>query len=767
MPLYSTDSRSGLGKRKFERSPKIILVTNAADVRSIPREIRGMVRDERRIIRDFPEWLRSESDACLLWYSGDRFLEGSAADLLKALHSPNRRSFVVVNTPCVQEVPFVTVQPRIFVKPASIDRWSFQVRIENDGIPAIPSVENSSQQPEAWAKLLEAVSAEKTKPGAGVEPLLGLWESRRKHSDVIGALALRNLVAAMLQLQETANARKFLEAGGKLYPTYAEVHYLAALLAVREQRFGEASPHLVRAKSCGTALPGSGGENSYRCDWLFGMLAARVGSERAAFEHFLAGVRCNPPFEPSLTELLKLCLPRSVIENHQYEFTRAVRGNPAVRTRIVEFLSRHGASDAARRIAQLGSLDTEISGIVKNDAPNTTVVLQDAVRPDVDRGCARVSKLTVGVVLEGPIFEHSSLGRITREIARALLSQGQEVRLEASTPGVFPSHLFADGKVLAQCINKGLQQTNLTIRHQWPPSFRRPATGKLAVILPWEYGGVPRVWIEQIQRNVDELWVPSNFVRDIVVRNGVRPEDVFVVPNGYDPRIFKPDGASLRPQGSRGFIFLFVGGAISRKGVDLLLDAYKAAFDASESVTLVLLVSGSTGAYQHNSLIPEIRAAATDPKRAPILPIFETIDDSTLASLYRGCDAFVLPYRGEGFGMPILEAMACAKPVIATAEGPTKDFCDEANSYLVSANAELVLDKPPPLGPLAGTFTWFEPSFLELVKALRHVWENREEAKAKGCAAAGSVRRFTWQSVTEQYVARIRRLCDLPVGDDH
>ena len=206
---------------------------------------------------------------------------------------------------------------------------------------------------------------------------------------------------------------------------------------------------------------------------------------------FLAGVR-GATRRSSLRSrnLLKLCLPRSVIiENHQYEFTRAARGNPAVRTRIVEFLSRHGASDAARRIAQLGSLDTEISGIVKNDAPNTTVVLQDAVRPDVDRGCARVSKLTVGVVLEGPIFEHSSLGRINREIARALLSQKQEVRLEASTPGVFPSHLFTDGKVLAQCINKGLQQTNLTIRHQWPPSFRRPATGKLAVILPWEYGG--------------------------------------------------------------------------------------------------------------------------------------------------------------------------------------------------------------------------------------------------------------------------------------
>ena len=725
-----------------------------------------MVRDERRIIRDFREWSRSESDACLLWFSGDRLLEGSAADLLKALHSPNRRSFVIVNTPCVEYVPFVTVQPRIFVKPASIDHWSFQIRIENDAMPATPSVEDSSHQFEPWAKLVEAVSTEKAKPGTGVERLLALWESRDNIPDVVGALAMRNLVAAMLQHQEFANAGKFLEAAGKLYPTYAEVHYLAALLAVRDERFAEALPHLERGKSCGITFPGSGGENSYRCDWLSGMLFARVGSNRVAFRHFLAGVRCTPLFEPSLTELLKLQLSRSVIESHQYEFTRVARVNPRLRTGISEFLSRHGASDAARRIAQFASIDADVSGTVKGDAANVTTALDDPTRSEIDRSRVVVSKQTLGVVLEGPIFEHSSLGRINREIARALLSQEHEVRLEASTPGVFPSHLFTDGKVLEEYINREIRQTNLTIRHQWPPSFRRPATGKLAVILPWEYGGVPRVWIEQIRQNVDELWVPSSFVRDIVVRNGVRPECVFVVPNGYDPRIFNPDGASLRPRGSRGFIFLFVGGAIPRKGVDLLLDAYRAAFDASESVTLVLLVSGSTGAYQHNSLIPEIRAAATDPKRAPILPIFETIDDATLASLYRGCDAFVLPYRGEGFGMPILEAMACAKPVITTAEGPAKDFCNEANSYLVPARVELVLDKPPPLGPLAGSLTWFEPSFLELVKTLRHVWEKRDEAQAKGRVAASSVRRFSWENMTGQYLTRIQHLCSLRVGDD-
>ena len=103
-------------------------------------------------------------------------------------------------------------------------------------------------------------------------------------------------------------------------------------------------------------------------------------------------------------------------------------------------------------------------------------------------------------------------------------------------------------------------------------------------------------------------------------------------------------------------------------------------------------------------MLPQIQAAATNRTLPPVLPILETVDDLVLAGLYRGADALVLPYRGEGFGMPLVEAMACGKPVITTADGPAKDFCDESNSYLVSATADMVLvtDPPPPLGPIAG-----------------------------------------------------------------
>jgi glycosyltransferase involved in cell wall biosynthesis len=763
VPLDSIDSRSGRLKHKFDRTPRISLITDATDIRAIPREIRALARDERRLFRDFSEWWRSKgnSDAALVWFVGERLLEGDTRGLLKSLHSHDCRSFVVVNTPCVDEVPFLTIQPRVFANAASIEHRSFRTRIESNATPATGTMVDTRRPVEPWAKLLEAISSEKTKQGTGVELLLCLWQSRYELPDVVAALALRNLVAVMLQYRESANARKFLEAGVKLYPTYAELHYLAALLAIRERRLVEARPFLERAKSCGVVFPGSGGENGYRCDWLLGVLAARAGDARRAFQYFLAGVKCNPLFEPSLTELLKLRLPRAMIESQQYAFTRAARLNSHMATRILEYLSTHGVYDAARRITQTIPLEPSQRISLENQPADSTAPLPTVAQPADDKNSRRNVKQAISIAFEGPFFEYSSLARVNREIALALLSSEEfEVRLETSSPAAQSPRLLPDGIKLTPSVHRRLHQTNLTIRHQWPPNFRRPPTGKLAVILPWEYGGAPRVWIEQIRQNVDELWVPSNFVREVFIRNGVPSERVVVIPNGYDPKIFTTEGPSSRPQGSRDFVFLFVGGVIRRKGVDLLLHAFEAAFDPSESVTLVFLISGSAGAYQHNSLLPEIQAAVTNPKQPPVLSIFETVDDLVLAGLYRGANVFVLPYRGEGFGMPLVEAMACGKPVITTAGGPAKEFCDHSNSYLVPATADLVFEPRPPLGPIAGGLTWFEPDFFELVATLRHVFENRQEVAAKGQAAAKSVRHLTWENATKLYADRIRRLCD-------
>jgi glycosyltransferase involved in cell wall biosynthesis len=137
----------------------------------------------------------------------------------------------------------------------------------------------------------------------------------------------------------------------------------------------------------------------------------------------------------------------------------------------------------------------------------------------------------------------------------------------------------------------------------------------------------------------------------------------------------------------------------------------------------------------------------------------DPLDDKTMASLYRGCDTLVLPYRGEGFGLPLLEAQACGTPVITCKNGPAHEFCSEKFSYFISSSEVPVAEEPPPLGSMAGAFTWFEPDVEELIKAMRYVCAHPHEAAEKGRKAAEAVKRnYTWRAVTRRYHARIKAL---------
>ena len=206
-------------------------------------------------------------------------------------------------------------------------------------------------------------------------------------------------------------------------------------------------------------------------------------------------------------------------------------------------------------------------------------------------------------------------------------------------------------------------------------------------------------------------------------------------------------------------MFLFAGGAIRRKGVDLLLEAYQEAFHPGDDVTLVFLDLSSHGFYTHNSLVENVWKFARNPKRPHVLLLTKQLTDTNLASLYRGCDVFVLPYRAEGFGMPLAEAMACGKPVITTGLGPAPEFCDEQTSYLIPAEIALCPDDPPNLGELTGPFTWFEPDPKALVATLRQVYENRQEAARKGQLAAQKIAAsHNWARITSMYLDRVRTL---------
>jgi glycosyltransferase involved in cell wall biosynthesis len=299
---------------------------------------------------------------------------------------------------------------------------------------------------------------------------------------------------------------------------------------------------------------------------------------------------------------------------------------------------------------------------------------------------------------------------------------------------------------------------DVEVRHQWPPDLRPASSGRLAVIQPWEFGAVPADWIARMRENVDEVWVPSEFTRGMYVSSGLDADRVHVVPNGVDLSRFGPDGPrfDLGLPGET-LKLLFVGGFISRKGPDVLLDAYARAFAGREDVTLVVKDFGASSVYRSAD-----RSALTDwvteHRLPPIVHIEDELSDEEMAALYRACDVLVHPYRGEGFGMPVLEAMACGLPVVVTGGGPTDEFCpDDAGWRIRSSVVHFPEDRAGEFDT-AGRPWMLEPDADHLVELLREAACDTDVRRARGEAGARAVRSMSWEAVGERYAERLRAL---------
>jgi glycosyltransferase involved in cell wall biosynthesis/tetratricopeptide (TPR) repeat protein len=359
----------------------------------------------------------------------------------------------------------------------------------------------------------------------------------------------------------------------------------------------------------------------------------------------------------------------------------------------------------------------------------------------------------------GSFLDFGSLSHVNRELARAL-ADGEEVRLLCvNSTGVSDSSMIP--KELRQ-LASGLSgrpsaDSQITVRHSWPPDWKRPHSGKLVVIQPWEFGSLPQVWVAQA-KNVDEFWVPSEYVRRVYVESGVPAEKVTVVPNGIDPERFRAKVPPMKLATEKKFKFLFVGGTIFRKGPDLLLKAFLDNFTAADDVCLVIKDFGGKTVYAGQTFESQINAAKSQPNAPEILYLNEELPPESLPGLYSACDTFVLPYRGEGFGLPVLEAMACGLPVIVTAGGATDDFVRDAFAWRIPATRLNFGDEVSGL-KLVNPGWLLNPDPAALGRFLREAFANPGETHKRGQLAAAHARQsYSWKSAATIAAQRIHEL---------
>lgn len=216
-------------------------------------------------------------------------------------------------------------------------------------------------------------------------------------------------------------------------------------------------------------------------------------------------------------------------------------------------------------------------------------------------------------------------------------------------------------------------------------AFQYPGT------IPWKYGVYMRWLIRRVVRAATRVITDStsvgNSVRDIL---GAPAERVDVVPLGVAERFRDPGpavvDATARRLGLPRPYVLFVGNLEPRKNLPGLLRAFRTV-RASHADPMHLVVAGKL-AWKSGPLRGELSASDLQ----GVVHVTGYVAPGDLPALYAGAEVFAFPSFWEGFGLPVLEAMACGTPVVAADVASIPEVCGGAAVLVDPRSPESIAD---------------------------------------------------------------------------
>jgi glycosyltransferase involved in cell wall biosynthesis len=252
---------------------------------------------------------------------------------------------------------------------------------------------------------------------------------------------------------------------------------------------------------------------------------------------------------------------------------------------------------------------------------------------------------------------------------------------------------------------------------------------------PFKHRLVTKLALARVRKQADLVLVPSEAVREEVVRYlKVDKGRILVRPWGCEAR-FRPAGdpgrvaqVLRRYQLAEPYI-LFVGTIEPRKDLLTLVRAFAQLRTLHHETALKLVIAGGRG-WGEGSVVRAVQALALE--EDVIFTGFVEEDD--LPDLYRGAALFVYPSLYEGFGLPILEAMACGVPVITSNVSSMPEVAGQA--------AILVEPKQP-------------EALAAAMASVLNDGQLRDTLRRRGLERAG---RFSWEDVARQVLAVYRAL---------
>lgn len=284
------------------------------------------------------------------------------------------------------------------------------------------------------------------------------------------------------------------------------------------------------------------------------------------------------------------------------------------------------------------------------------------------------------------------------------------------------------------------------------------------LIYNYESSVLPAGWANLINKYADLVLPASKYSADVMNNSGVNKDKIKIFPYGVDSTVFKK--SSNKPYVPKDkFNFLYCAIPHARKGIDILFRTYFKAFTDKDNVRLILKTSKRYKQNKNNPVfavdIDKLLEKSQQEAGGVGLPEVKIISDNLsltdLVRLYNSANVYIVPSRSEGFGMTVLEAMACEVPIIATNYSAHTDFLNSDNALLI--------DTKEVLAPQSMQYWQYQkhavigqPDEDQIIDYMKYMYQHMDDSRV-GPALQMVRNKYTWdKSVAKLEKAMLERL---------
>lgn len=355
-------------------------------------------------------------------------------------------------------------------------------------------------------------------------------------------------------------------------------------------------------------------------------------------------------------------------------------------------------------------------------------------------------------------------GLQSRRMLKPLIEGGADIKL-IPDEDYLPAHMKIDDPFWREQIELSKTKPDNTIRiHYCLPPRGKPDPNAINIMYcMWETDQYPRQWAQIVNKNFQIFFAGCNSLVDSAKKAGISTP-IIPINATLDIKDWDPVGPklNLNEVPNEYVKFLFIGNFIPRKNLEDLLLGFNVAFEGVQDVALIIKTwsqNNDAGGKKHIAdAIRHLNNKATGLSHKPkVTLITDILEEDQIKALIRTSDSYVSVSKGEGFDLPMMQAMALEKLIVTNRFLAHADYLSDQNSINVKHSLTPCVDAHAPL--YDSYQLWSRVDMEDYINSLRKAYTIIKEGKqaSYGVAARETIVNNFSEEINTEKIANIIR----------